>query len=205
MSETTPLWSAKTPLPSDALASAAQLLTRAFFVDPLFVHVQPSERMRRRGLPTLFEALLRDTGPRGGILATAEGVVAWIPTNYLHAGLLEQIRRGYVKVPLSFGLGATFRLQAHDVWCNRRTVAHSAREAAYIHCVGVEPSLAGHGIGSKLMNAALSHIGQSYGLCTLRTENQKNVKFYEKLGFRCIEQLTVPTTGLSSWFFARDM
>ena len=192
-------------MPRDALASASQLLVRAFAADPLFANVQPTDRMRRRGLPTLFEALLRDAGQRGGVLSTIEGVVAWTPVRSLHANLLEQIRRGYAKVPLHFGLGATYRLQAHDDWCNCRTVAHSSLEAAYIHCVGVEPTLAGCGIGSKLMTAALSRIGQDYGLCTLRTEQQRNVRFYEKLGFRCVEQLSVPTTGLSAWFFVREV
>lgn len=192
-------------MPSQSLASVAQLLTRAFFVDPLFAHVQPSERMRRRGLPTLFEVLLRDAQLRGGVVSTSEGVVAWTPVHRLHANLLEQIRRGYSKVPLHFGFGSSLRLQAHDDWCNRRAVAHSSPEAAYIHCVGVEPSLAGQGIGSKLMDAALSSIGQSCGLCTLRTEQQRNVRFYEKLGFRCVEQINVPTTGLSAWFFVREL
>ena len=60
--------------------------------------------MRRRGLPTLFEALLRDAGQRGGVLSTIEGVVAWTPVRNLHANLLEQIRRGYAKVPLHLGI-----------------------------------------------------------------------------------------------------
>jgi ribosomal protein S18 acetylase RimI-like enzyme len=189
----------------DALTSAARLLTRAFAVDPLFVHVQPLDRMRLRGLQTIFEALLSNAGQHGGVLSTVEGVVAWTPVRCLHANLIEQIRRGYAKVPLHFGLRATYRLQAHDDWCNCRTVAHSSLEAAYIHSVGVEPALAGRGIGSKLMNAALSRIGQDYGLCMLRTEQPRNIRFYEKLGFRPVEQRTVPTTGLSAWFFAREV
>lgn len=192
-------------MPRDAQASAAQLLGRAFFTDPLFAHVQPSERMRRRGLPRLFETLLRDAAQRGGVFSTIEGVVAWTPVRSLRASLLEQIRRGYVHVPLQLGLVATYRLQAHDDWCNRRTVAHSSLDAAYIHCVGVDPTLAGQGIGSRLVNLALSRIGQTYGLCTLRTEQPRNVRFYEKLGFRCVEQLSVPTTGISAWFFVREV
>lgn len=192
-------------MPRDALSSAAQLLTRAFAADPLFVHVQPSDRIRRRGLQTIFEALLRDAWQTGGVLSTAEGVVAWTPVRRLHANLLGQIRRGYARVPLHFGLRATYRLQAHDDWCNCRTVAQSSLEAAYIHGVGVEPTLAGHGIGSKLMNVALSRIARDYGLCALRTERQRNVRFYEKLGFRCVEQVSVPTTGLSAWFFIREV
>jgi ribosomal protein S18 acetylase RimI-like enzyme len=192
-------------MPRDSLASAAQLLARAFFADPLFVRAQPSERLRRNGLPTLFEALLRHAGSSGGVLSTAEGVVAWTPVRSLHANLLEQIRRGYTKVPLKLGPGATFRLQAHDDWCNCRTAAHCSPDTAYIHGVGVEPSLAGHGFGSQLMNAVLSRIGKSHGLCTLRTENPRNVAFYEKLGFRCVEQLGVPVTGLTAWFFVKDL
>jgi ribosomal protein S18 acetylase RimI-like enzyme len=123
----------------------------------------------------------------------------------LRANLLEQIRRGYIKVPLQLGPFATLRLQAHDDWCNDRIVTHTSKEAAYIHSVGVEPSLAGHGLGSQLINAALSRIRQSYSVCTLRTENPRNVAFYEKLGFRCVEQLDVPATGLPAWFFVRDI
>jgi hypothetical protein len=51
----------------------------------------------------------------------------------------------------------------------------------------------------------LSRIGQSYGICALRTEQQRNVRFYEKLGFHCVERLEVPTTGLPAWFFVREL
>jgi ribosomal protein S18 acetylase RimI-like enzyme len=196
-------WNVTAPMPGQTLESAAQLLARAFFTDPLFTRVQPSERVRRRGLPTLFEVLLREAQPSGGVVANPEGVVAWTPAHRLHVSRLEQIRRGYLKIPLRFGVGGSFRLQTHDDWCNRRTVAHSSPEAAYIHCVGVEPSLAGQGIGSALMAATLSIIGQNFGLCTLRTEQQRNVRFYEKLGFCCVEHVDVPSSGLPAWFFIR--
>lgn len=141
----------------------------------------------------------------GGVLSTTDGVVAWTPVRSLQANLLEQILRGYAKVQLRLWLGATLRLQAHDDWCNCRALAHTSPEAAYIHSVGVEPSLAGQGLGSALMNAAFSRIGQSYGRCTLRTEKLKHRRFYEKLSFRGIEKARVPATGLAAWFFVREV
>jgi ribosomal protein S18 acetylase RimI-like enzyme len=191
--------------PEPALEQASNLLSRAFFADPVFTRMQPADRQRARGLSTLYAALLRDAALRGGVLHSSEAVAAWLPMNRLRINLIEHIRRGYAKVPFHFGVKATWRIQAHDDWCNQRMVKYASEDAAYINCVGVEPSLAGRGIGSKLVTAAISHMGASFRVVALRTEQPKNVRFYEKLGFGCVEQTVCPKSGIPTWFFVREI
>jgi len=79
----------------------------------------------------------------------------------------------------------------------------AADDDAYIYSVGVEPELAGRGIGSRLMRDALARLRQHCRSCVLRTEQPKNVRFYQKLGFECVEHTVVPVTGVPVWFFVQ--
>ncbi len=152
----------------------------------------------------MFRAVLRDAARTGGVLVGAGGALAWIPTRNLHGGVVDQIARGYAAIPLHLGLRATFLLQAHEAWCAKRLAAHASPCGAYIYSVGVEPELAGKGIGSRLVRLALERIGERYAQCALRTDEARNVRFYEKLGFRCVEHAVVPATGLPCWFFVQS-
>jgi ribosomal protein S18 acetylase RimI-like enzyme len=183
--------------------TASETLTRAFVSDPMFTQVQPFGPRRQRGLPILFRACLRDAAHRGGIAWTREAVVAWKPMRYLHQDPIEQFLRGYFAIPFHLGLKATLLLQAHETWCHARLSEHAPANAAYIYCVGVEPSHTGRGIGSQLMNHALDRFAEQGLPCALRTEQPRNVRFYEKLGFRCVEDTIVPVTQLRSWFFVK--
>jgi ribosomal protein S18 acetylase RimI-like enzyme len=193
------------PLPEFMLQRAVQSLTRAFLFDPLFERVQPVERRRRSGLPAVFSAALRDAAHRGGVLFEPGGTLAWIPVAGLHANLIDLVRRGYVKVPLQLGFSATYRLNAHEDWGHSRICTHSSSDAVYVYCVGVDPDLAGRGVGSALVTNALSYLASRYTQCVLRTDQPKNLRFYEKLGFRCVERATCPDSDVTSWFFAKPL
>lgn len=187
------------------VADTSILLTRAFLSDPVFNRLQPNEQLRRRGLTALFAAVLRDAALHGRVLWCEQGALAWVPVESLGAGLLQQALRGYYRVPLSFGFSATLKLQVNEAWCHRRLLELAPSDAAYIYSIGVDPTVSGHGIGSRLVQAALETMAGHHTHCALRTDKQDNVRFYEKLGFACVSNEVVPATNLPTWFFVRDL
>jgi GNAT superfamily N-acetyltransferase len=194
-----------------SLASVGQILGRAFFDDPLYTRIQPSSERRRLGLGPLYTACLRHAAQAGGIVfaEAGRGALGWLPVHALALGLGSILRSGYLAVPWHFGAGATLRLSRHGAFCDGRVHAHARRlpagsSAAYIYVVGVDPACSGRGVGGGLVRAALEQIAANHTHCLLRTEQPRNIRFYEKLGFSRIEEVVVPSSGMTSWFFERS-
>lgn len=132
-------------------------------------------------------------------------VLTWLPVQKLRGDLVTQLLHGYASLPFYFGLSAALRLQAHEDWCNERIVEHGSVEAAYIQAVAVEPDSAGRGLGNNLVTNALSRIGATHRVCVLRTEQPRNVRFYEKVGFRCVQHVVRRELGIPTWFFVKEL
>lgn len=195
------------PSNKDALARGGHLLSRAFFADPLMTRLAPSGARRRRGLPAVFTACLRHAARRGGVLEApdATAVIGWLPLRFLDIGARDTWASGYVAVPFAFGIQSTYGLLLHDGFCDRRVRALAPEDSGYIYVVGVEPELAGRGLGSRLVEGALKRIAQDHAHCVLRTEQPRNVRLYERLGFECVEHTVVPSSGMPTWIFKRSL
>lgn len=68
-------------------------------------------------------------------------------------------------------------------------------EHYYLFVLGVEPSLQGRGIGGQLMKPVLDRADAEGRPCYLESSNPRNVPFYERHGFRVMEQLKAHPTA----------
>lgn len=93
------------------------------------------------------------------------------------------------------------RLMQHEEFAMRRVRRFLGANTAYISEAGVEPALAGHGHGSRLLKCALASIALRWQGCVLRTEQPRNVRFYERNGFVLVDDFVVPVSGLQTWVF----
>jgi GNAT superfamily N-acetyltransferase len=70
--------------------------------------------------------------------------------------------------------------------------------------VAVEPGSRGTGVGAALINFGLDLArAENTGAC-LETGNPKNVPYYERLGFRVIDDADAPQGGPHIWFLRWD-
>ncbi|GAA2084995.1 GNAT family N-acetyltransferase [Aeromicrobium tamlense] len=65
--------------------------------------------------------------------------------------------------------------------------------------VGVDPAQQGRGLGTTVLEAALADLGDARVL--LETSSEANVRLYERLGFRVVEQ--VESAGPDVWIMLR--
>ena len=73
----------------------------------------------------------------------------------------------------------------------------------YLYVIGVAPEHQGKGIGTHLINNMLSHLPPDIPIY-LETETERNVKLYEKLGFKILKQIMVPSLQLPMWEMLYD-
>jgi ribosomal protein S18 acetylase RimI-like enzyme len=175
------------------------MLARAYLHDPQFVFVLPDERERLRRSPWFFTAVLRYTAGVGTLLAAEGGVAILIPPGAHVASLPRMLRSGLIAAPLRLGAAPLGRLT---------TFANASRDLRtsvvpgpfwYVGGIGVDPERQGEGIGTALM----AELGALAGdpLC-LETANERNIAWYERLGFAVIAEGRVQD-GPTIWSMQR--
>lgn len=179
------------PLAEDEFPEAAALAAAAFREDPGFVHILPDDALRRRRLPSLFEAMLRVDALAGGRVSGAfdDGALIGL-SSIIPAGIANPDLPDWIKhLPgLSWFLcqpAALLRALAliHAIE-ERRT-----KESDYLHLLAVHPATQGRGVGAALLNDAIKRAGHSL---YLETFTESNRSWYEARGFVFLMEVRSP-------------
>lgn len=74
----------------------------------------------------------------------------------------------------------------------------------YLEVIAVHPHLQGRGLGRKALCSALDHT--SNGPVILECTRQDNVAFYERMGFKVVEEVELEESGaaVKLWFMLRQ-
>ena len=74
----------------------------------------------------------------------------------------------------------------------------------YLEALGIAPEHQGKGYASRLIRGMLSRVDEEKLPCFLDTMDPKNVRIYERFGFKVVEESQVPGTPLTTWAMLRD-
>lgn len=188
-------------LRSEAIATTC----RAFWPDPLFGFFARSEEHEQRVLPHFLGALLRDAMAHGEVWGALEqgrvvGSASWLPP-----GMTPRSRAREFGIYLASA-------RALLTCRNRRTGIrlldavedrHPTEPHWYLALLGVEPTHKGRGIGTALLGPTLDRCDQELMPSYLETQKPENLPFYERFGFRVLEEVTVPGSP-PVWLMWRD-
>ena len=185
---------------------ANELLARAFHEDPFMTWAEPDPARRPRTLSRVFAGTLAYARRSGGTLYDpAIGSVDWRDAKAAHMGYLSVATSGAWKVALAAPPSVWLRLASHEDGAMARIRQFLTPGSVYLCTLGIEPSVAGHGHGSRLLHLALATQAERWSTCVLRTEQPRNVSFYLKNGFRQVDEYVVPASGLRTWIFSRPL
>jgi ribosomal protein S18 acetylase RimI-like enzyme len=191
------------PVPLDATqqGQAGRVLARAFHHDPTYRFVLPEEDKRGKVLAWLFDRVVGYSLLWGEVHTTAalEGVACWLPPGETHLTFGRLVRSGLYATPLKMGLAAYRRFETYMSYANEFHKRCAPPSHWYLWAIGVDPSSQGRGIGSKLLERGLARASEDGTACYLETGVERNVRFYEKHGFKVVAEGTVPTQGLPVW------
>ena len=187
--------------------AAAEVLSRAFYDDPLFTYFIPDALQRRNKLHHVFEMLVRYSVSYGEVYATSpdlEGIAVWLPSDRVEMTLWRGIRNGGLSIILNLGLRSTFtQLSVSDLMCSIHK-CHILSPHWYPYLLGVELELRGKGYASNLVNVVLDRTDREGLVCYLDNTNEKNLPMYQHYGFRVVEEYKVPKSGVSLWAMLRE-
>lgn len=194
------------PLDPSLFPQYARLLTEAFEDDPLYLKVFQDQKRRSRALAWMHGRVLRYCSLYGlaYTLPDAEGVACWLSPGQTEIGMGRIVRSGLVAMPLVFGPAAYRRFDYYMDYSGSLRKEHAPESYWYLWVLGVAPHLRGRGLGGRLIRPVLDEADSSGQTCYLETEDEKNVRFYARHGFKIIAEATVPGLQLSTWSMLRS-
>lgn len=183
----------------DRLAVAA-MLSRAFADDPAMRFIFPDPADRARRLPRLFALLFDADEPVGMRLVTSgiEAATLWREPRHSKTGIWEMIRHAPAMLgALGGALGRALRV------ANAIDAHHPEAPFWYLHIAGCEPRFQGQGIGGAIVRGGLARVADDGLPCYLETPLEKNVAFYQGIGFELVDSWYVPKGGPRFWSMMR--
>jgi GNAT superfamily N-acetyltransferase len=179
--------------------SAAEVVVRAFYDDPLAVYLFPDVAEREIKLPRVFEPMVRYCHLYGGACATSanlEGIIVWLPSERAHRTLWRNIRSGHRCMLFRIGRRAAAKLKALDAYVAAMQKRHASSAYCYGLLLAVDPAYQGKGYGGVLLKALLADIDRQGRPCYMETFTQKDASFFRHFGFEVVEKCVVPGTEL---------
>ncbi|QTE36707.1 GNAT family N-acetyltransferase [Mucilaginibacter gossypii] len=78
------------------------------------------------------------------------------------------------------------------------------QDAWYLSIAGIKPTRQGQGLGANLLMKVLNETDKN-GISTyLETFTPRNIRFYERMGYKITKEVSEPVTGRPYWIMVRE-
>ncbi len=188
------------------LDNAADVLSRAFYKDPLFNYFFPEENTRRQLSFYTFRFIVSHTLARGFVVATSEafeGAAIWLPSERIQRGLIDQIRFGALTTLIRQGkkrIDRQMKASHHMQSIHRDLIA---LPHIYLSTIGIDEPHRGKRLASILMQPGLDMADRKKLPCYLDTHNEINIGIYERFGFKVVHESIIPDSSVRHWSMIR--
>ncbi|WP_228973823.1 GNAT family N-acetyltransferase [Streptomyces sp. DH12] len=187
------------PLTDADVPTAVDTLARAFADYPYTRHVIAAEDHEER-IRRFQELCLTRVGMVYGRVWVADGgraVAVWTTPDGDPSPAFTELG------PLLGDLAGD-RAAAHES-AERAVAPHRPREPAwFLDTVAVAPEAQGRGLGSAVLAPGIEAAARAGHPVFLETSSERNVSFYERLGFRVTADIVLPDAGPRTWCMRRD-
>lgn len=187
---------------------AGEVAGRALCDDPVSVYIEPDDERRRRLIKHVYQMLMCLGVKYGEVYAISpdlEGVSIWNYYKTFHKekvwGMLICAIKGKI---YKLGMQVAKKFDPIEDYNDQVHKELVPGEHWYLHILGVDPPNQGKGLGSTLVGYKLEQIDQQGLPAYVETSTERNVKFYEKLGFRVLKEGIIPETDVYQYYMFRD-
>lgn len=192
------------------LLQASSALTESLFDDPFYQAISEdfasSLTARKQALTRYFHYSLQEAQRTGRCILAPDptlGASAWLLPRSPEVGTAESSAKAAF---LASELGPRGAEKYHRIVRYMAPLAAQVvpRGSWYLSIVGVLPSAQGQGLGAALLAGTLAKASHAGAPCYLETFTPRNLRFYERLGFRQVAIHLEPTTNQEYVVMRRD-
>jgi hypothetical protein len=193
------------PLQVSQTEALATMLSRSFRNEPNFVYIMPDEQARQMTLLSFFQMAAIPASRVFGVICTTnqiDGASLWIRdgSGFTFERMIRDAMRG---MPLKLDQASLRR------WVNLGAQVEKARHRLvrgphwYLLALGVEPSIDRCALSGLLTEPVLSRADSDKIPCYVEIFDERDLSFYENLGFRVEGAGGIPHGGPSFWAMIR--
>jgi GNAT superfamily N-acetyltransferase len=194
------------PLNLADVQPAAHVLSQAFANDPLCSYMLPQVKSRVKTLYKFFLVYgeLNIKNNRGyGVGDPLQGVAYWKSSSQENLSISIKSLGRIVPLFLTLYFADYFRGKPVTSQIDALHKKYADQPHYYLDNLGVLPAAQGKGFSSKLMRPILNMADAKKVIAYTDTVTRSNVAIYEHFGFQCVEECTVPNTGVTIWALRR--
>jgi ribosomal protein S18 acetylase RimI-like enzyme len=182
---------------------ARTLLARAFVEDPLMRWFFPDDDMRPHACAALFGLFAEQYLAAGRVdVVRRPGPVAVAMWRWPGAAAAEQPESLPTPPGLMTALMGAARAAEVGGAMSGIAALRPPEPYAYLHVLGVDPSVRGRGLGGEVLDVGLAAARAAGLSACLETMNPANVPFYEAHGLAVRHEVTLGGGGPTVWAMA---
>lgn len=185
--------------------TGAEILAKAFYDYPMFQHIF-ADKLNQENMKIFLRFLTKYSVLYANVYASSsdmEGIILFSDFKDFKFSLIRSIRSGALSL-MKIGADAGKRFNEFDRFTLETHKRLMKGDHQYIIFIGVDPSKQGQGYGSKLVLPVLKIAEEKGQSCYLETHGEKNVSFYNKLGFKVISEDVVPGTDIIQYAMLKE-
>lgn len=181
--------------PADSTAICA-MMARAFFDDPVMMHLFADDAVRTAKLPKLFALYLKMGLAHKACFMSAGGESAalWRPPNAWHIPFWQYVVHGPALLNI-FGGGTLNVIKTLD----EVEKLHPKIPHWYLQVLATDPAKQGKGFASAVMRQQLAVADAARMPCYLESSKETNIPVYRAFGFDVTGEIKLPGGGPTVW------
>jgi ribosomal protein S18 acetylase RimI-like enzyme len=186
--------------------AAGNVFAAAFIPSPPVTFVVPDRARRTQLLPAFFTAMTRLVIRHGQVAALGmplQAVALWLLPDRKPPTEAEFVEAGMAVFESLMDEGEAARLEALNRQLDAAHERVMDRPHWYLPFLAVSPEHHGQGAGTLLMRHSLERVIPAGVPCYLDSADERNLPFYERLGFQIMEAGMVPGSELRTWSMRR--
>jgi GNAT superfamily N-acetyltransferase len=168
----------------------AETFIDSFFDYELIKFLFPDEHSRRKNLSHFYKYYIKYGILYGEIYASSddnECLSMWFLSSKADIGIFKSIRSGGLRMLFKLGLRTYLRFNEADALIRKTKKNNCNQKHWYLAHIGVKREFQGKGFAGKMIKTILDQkIIDDKIPCYLETFREKNVEFYEHLGFKLL-------------------
>jgi ribosomal protein S18 acetylase RimI-like enzyme len=188
------------------ILKAGVVLADAFQHDPVWKKVLEEANIDQKH--AFFESPVRYGLKYGEVYAPSEhleGIAAWVPSDFADMTFWRAIRSGSFSSVMKMGMRRALKMKSiFEPLEADRKANMKGRVYVYLMIIGVASEFQGQGFGGTLLGALIEESEQIGTPLYVETTTERNIRMYERRGFKVLNQITLPIIHLPQWGMVRE-